>query len=304
MKPVIVISVAGVLILIVVLAVWFGGVPDGPTSATAPKTIQAQIFPDDLPKIFTSADPQSDATELYDQAVALYEDNRDVLTKTKAHDKLVAGLCELLVRAMRAGHVEAGFMDRHIPLHIGAEPEFGDSLESIYELVIRESARRFTAGDREEAMVLAQAVWALGQRMFESNVRLYNRVVGLDMMESAGMMLYEMADDSGPKTQALADWSQTIKDIRRAWQAKMKIVLHLDPQIGDLINIALHDKDRTFRVEATLRLGLFKYAAKRRADRRAVLDAITSAMGSEDALIAEAARVADALTLEEKRRFY
>jgi hypothetical protein len=297
--------ISAVVVLAVLAALtWVYGMADAPTAVTNAQALRAQTLPADLPELFTPGDPQADATPIYEQAIALYTEQRGALPRTREHDELVSALADLLIAAADAGRVQPGFMDRHIPIRIGAEPDFADSVEAIYELAVYESAYRYSHGDTQGARDLARAVWVLGRRMFQENVRLYNRVVGMDMMESAGSMLYEMSsDDPDLSAEALGAWAQAIKGIRRTWQPKLIVVMGLDPPIGDLLNIALRDQDRMFRVEATLRLGIFKHTGSR-GNRRACLGAIQEAVDSGDPMLAQAGQAADALTLKEKRRLY
>ncbi len=290
------------------------GQADAPTSLTDTQGLKAQLLPKDLPAMSEPDDsgkpggpgePQVDAAVYYERAISLYDKQRGALPNTREHDELVAELCKLLIQAAQTRRVEAGFMDRHLPVQIGAEPDFADAVEAIYELAIYQSAYRHTHQDPQGARELALAVWVFGRRMFEDNVRLYNRVVGLDMMESAGSMLYEIAtDDPRLDGDALHAWSEAINTIRQHWQPKLEVVMGLNPPIGDLINIALNDGDRMFRIEATLRLGIHQHGSIGRGNRRAIQNAIQSAMQSDDPTLAQAGRAAEALTLKQKRRLY
>jgi hypothetical protein len=291
-------------VMLLGLAVLLYGHADGPTKATGSEALAQQTLPADLPKLVEASDPQADAGPYYEQAIALYAENVDALPKTRKHDELVDGLCDLLLKAAAAGRVEDGFLDNHIPVAIGAQPDYGDAVEQIYENVIVRAAEQYMKGDATGARELALSVWVFGRRLFENNVRLYHRVVGLDMMESAGSILFEMAaKEGGADAEALRAWSAAIKAIRTAWQPKLEIIMGIDPHSGDLVNIALNDRDRTFRVEATLRLGIHRYGADR-GNRRTMQRVIGAAIAGDDPMIAEAGRAADALTLEEKRRLY
>lgn len=303
MKPYHVITAVTAVILLG-LAVLLYGQADGPTSKTNGAALALQTFADDLPALAKPGDPKADAAVFYEQAIATYAQNAEALPRTRKHDERVDGLCELLLQATAAGKVDDGFLDGHIPIAIRAQPDYGDAIENIYENVIVRAAELYTRGDTAGARDLALAVWVFGRRLFEHNTLYYHRVVGLDMMESAGSILFETAgknDSLDPA--ALRAWSGAIKAIRDAWQPKLEIVMGIDPHPGDLVNIALNDADRTFRIEATLRLGIHRYGADR-GNRRAMNRAIAAAINGDDPMIARAGRAAEALTLEEKRRLY
>jgi hypothetical protein len=275
------------------------------TSVTGGDALRKQTLPDPVAGLTLPSNPEADAAAVYEELIRLVGEHPDALPGTREQDDLIAGVSALLVQAAGAGRVQQGFIDRHIPVEIGALPDFDDAVETAYELAIKESARRYTREDPQGARELAVAVWVLGERMFRHNDRLYGKVVGLDMMESAGAILYEIsADDPTIDGEALASQSAAITGIRRAWQPKLEVMLGVTPPIGDLVNIAMNDEDRMFRVEATLRLGIFKHAAGSGGNRRMILRSIDQAIDSDDPMISEAGRAAAALTLEEKRRLY
>ena len=284
----------------------FVGRSDAPTKLTNANALTELTFGNTLSALATPADqPDEDAGGYYERAVELYQANREALPKTRAYDDMVEQVCEQLLLASAAGRVADGFMDSHIPTEIGAGPDFDDALEQVFSVALYRAAYLYTHDDPDAARDLTLAVWVLGRRMFEHNLRLYNRNTGLDMMESSGSMLFEMsATDEGLDGNAIREWSVAIGQIRRHWQPKLEILLGVDPPIGDLVNIAKHDGDRMFRVEGTLRLGIHKHGSIGRGNRRAIERAIRQALQSDDPVLAEAARAADALTLKEKRRLY
>jgi hypothetical protein len=297
--------ITAVAVPVLLAAAWFiYGQADRPTSRTSTEALVARVLPDELEALTGPGDPSVDAGPLYEQAVALCVEREGVLTRTREHDELVDGLSDLLLRAAQAGRVEPGFMDGHIPVEIGAQPDYGPALENITEWVLHRAAARYEVENPRPSRELVGAVWVFGQRLFEDNTRLYTRNTGLDMMESAGSLLFEMSvEGSSAEAEVLRAWSSALDGVRRAWQPKLEVMLRVDPHPGDLVNIAVNDADRMFRVEATLRLGIHRHGADR-GNRRAMQRAIRAAMASDDPMLAEAGRAADALTLEEKRRLY
>lgn len=283
------------------------GRSDAPTRMTNADALAEQVFDASLPVLATPPSRPDDRAEVYyERVIELIQANRDALPKTKKHDELVDQVCEQLVLAAEAGRVADGFLDGHIPVQIGALPDYDDALEEVLTLAIYRSADLYRQGDTDQARALAFSVWVMGRRMFEHNVRLYHRNTGLDMMESAGSILYDMAEnDPGLDAEGIRAWSDAIDGIRRHWQPKLQIILGTDPAIGDLVNIASHDWDRMFRIETTLRLGIYKHGSIGRGNKRAVERAIQDAMEqTDDPVLAEAARAADAMTLKERRRVY
>jgi len=311
-------SVVIPVVAIVVLAapawlLWYG-VSDSPTWTSEPGALTKQQLPTDLPPLFpeSGAGGVRSAAPIYEQLLTLYQNNHDTLPRTPAYDKLVDQACELWIESASASVTQPDFLDHHIPIRIGTQPDYNDALERAYEDALMRAAELYQRGDTEQAVGLMQSVWVLGRRLFTGHVRLYHRVIGLDMMESAGGMLYDVAvmesgTPPGPiSNDRLADlhrWSDAIRQIRQAWQRKMETIMHVSPHPGDLINIALHDEDRTFRIEATLRLGIHRYGASR-GNRRLMEQAIQHAIDSDDPMWSQAGIAAQALTLEDKRRLF
>ncbi len=294
--------VVTVLLLLVALKIY--GIADSPTSLTQADALKEQGFSADLPVIAQPGNPKESADMYYEAALRLYADQGDVLPKTREHDALVYKLVDLLLEAASNEDVRTWGIDRHIPVAIGAGPDYGEALEDIYTWSIEHAAWLYLHGEKDRARNLALAVWVFGHRLFEHCDRLYHRVTGLDMMESAGMLLYEMSvEDERLSSEDLRRWSDAITRIRQAWQPKLELMLGIDPHHGDLVNLALNDEDRMFRVEATLRLGIHRYQANR-GNRRAMNRAIRLAIESSDAMLNEAGLKADAMTLQEKRRLY
>ncbi len=303
MKPRYVITLIVAVLLAASAVLWYGQA-DGPTSVTRPEALVKQVLPTDLPAITEPGDPDVDAVELYEAVLDVYARHSDVPTRTPEHDNFVDQVGDLLIKAAAAGGVEPGFMDRHIPVAIGAQPDYQGAVEETAWAVLMHCSVFYANGEREKAAEMALALWQLGRRMFVDNTRLYTRNTGLDLMESAGGLLYQMsAENDDLDTEALSQWAKALDDIRQSWQPKLELMRGVDPHPGDLVNLALHDEDRMFRVEATLRLGIHRYGADR-GNRRAMNRAIQKAIASDDPLLAEAGRAADAITHEQKRRFY
>jgi len=86
------------------------------------------------------------------------------------------------------------------------------------------------------------------------------------------------------------------KQVERKWAGAFGINQQGRFATGDLLNIAHHDADRAWRVEALLKLGLAKFTAKGRGDRRMVRSTIDEMLASPDPFIKAAATKANAMT--------
>ena len=291
-----------VLVMALALVVFMYGFADPPTSVTSESALVKQTLPGDLPALVTPAKPQADAGAYYEQAIELFNENPRVLERTREHDEMVEGLSELLLQASDAGQIVDGFLDGHIPVKNGADPDYGEAIESMNEWVLEHAVMVYSKGEKDKARNLALAVWLFGQRLFEHSDRLYHKNTGLDMMTSAGSMLILLAErDEKLDREVLSKWGAALDEISRKWQPKIMATVGPNPHPGDLVNIALNDQDRMFRVEATLKLGIQRYTVDR-GNRRAMNQAIQAAIASDDPMLAEAGRAADAVTLQEMRR--
>jgi len=81
----------------------------------------------------------------------------------------------------------------------------------------------------------------------------------------------------------------------------VRTIMGTDPHVGDLLNVAKNDEDRTFRIAATLQLGIAKFTDGNPGNRSAINAYLGEAKQSDDPMLAEAAAAADALTLEDFR---
>lgn len=299
-----IISIAAVLAILVALVVAMIIQPDPPTDATAAEHLVKVKLPDDLPPMFTPRSPAANASAIYRDVIGQYNSRRNMFEQGQDTTSQVESIADLLIKAMYAGIVEQGFLDSFIPVRVGEQPSFGDALEAIAGLSLDEAAARYDRDEQDDAVTLTLAVWALGQRAFTHNTRLYPRYTGLRLMHSAGQQLYAWSDDDAIDHELLLRWAEALDAVQLAWQEKVKLVMSVDPHIGDLLNIAQHDEDKTFRVAATLRLGIIKYAPGHRGNSRAIQRAIDEAMADDDPMIARAGEAADDLTREQMRRLH
>lgn len=298
------------LIISAAIVVLFGGLLfysmqgklDEPTQRTAPDKLVAVTLPADPPALQVAEPTGGDAAALYEQAFQFYRAHEAELSQSPPPADPVESLLGLLDAAARMAAVEAGFLDRSIPVAMGVAPVFGDALESICLLALQEADRRAEAQDMRGAVGIATSVWSLGRRAFEHNVRLYNRIQGLQMMDEALVRLMVWAEPAGLSTEGFDALAAALPEIQAAWEPKLRIVAGTDPPIGDLLNLARHDQDRTFRVAAMLRLGVARFNPGSRANLRAINAAIEDGQLDDDELVAAAADWSAALTLDEMKR--
>lgn len=291
------------LLLVIVAAVFaytfVQNAADPPTTATSPERLARVTLPGDAVPLVTPSDPEADATDLYRRAMGYYRANSVELDMEYPPPDKMAALVDLMLAATQAGQVQDGFLDVQISDDLQAGPNFGDALEGVGLVLLFAAQDRYQAGDKDGAIALSQAVWLLGRRAFEHNTHLYPRITGLTMMQNAGSQLLVWL----PPEQTVG-WERGLRRIDDAWMAKLPIVSGTKPHIGDLTNIARNDQDPTFRLAATLRLGIAKFNPGTSGNLSAINAAIADAKADEDAKVRRAGLIADEATEAEVRRVH
>jgi hypothetical protein len=278
------------------------GVPEVLSKETNERVLKRATLADNVPPLYEVTSPNGDAGDKYRRAVRLYTMNAARFERDNPPQDLVADLVSLVVDAGREGGVQPGLLDDQIPIKTGALPDFGDALEGVHVVLATEAQRRFEAGDRAGALGIARGTLAMGQRLFTHSVRLYNRRIGLEMMESAIGWMRSMADQIEGGEEKIKQWEHALLGIREGWDVKIPIVRSVKPHIGDLLNIARQDQDPTFRLEAMLHLGIAKFNPGHRGNLRAIQETIAAGKADANPQIAAAAASADAFTIEEMRK--
>ncbi|MCX5658177.1 MAG: hypothetical protein NTW19_00460 [Planctomycetota bacterium] len=306
MKLGIILSVVIVLGILVFFFVSTRGVADMPTSATRAEKLEKVTFAPGLPKIVDAGDPNIDAKLAYDKVFALYADRHKDFDRSEVPTILADQMTGLLIDALPAGKFPPGFVDEYVPMSLLEQPEFGEALAAISDVVGKRIASAAEKGDVPYAAKAGFALWAMGQRLNEHCVRLHNRLQGLVMMKTAGEKLYPLVDKlpERPKFKdELSKWIEPLDKIETEWNSKVKLIwAPVAPSVADLINIAKNDKDPSFRVEAMLYLGVAKFNPKSNANKRVLLATLAEGKTDPEPLVAKAAETADAMTMEEMRR--
>jgi hypothetical protein len=294
------ISIGIVLLLGLIILVMSSSSPDGPTRRTRPERLGAASL-SNLPAMFTATEPGADAGRRYEAALQYYLSHQTSLQRDPK-DAQTAELTELLVSAMEAAQVPKGLLDDFVSLKPGETPSFDDALEAIPSAVLARAEKLREQGKHDAALVAARSVWALGQRLFQNSVLLFNRRNGLVMMMSAGETLFHLADRIDGGAEAIKAWSAELTKINDQWQEKIEVVAVVRPHIGDLLQLARYDQDLTFRVEATKQMAIAKFNPGHRGNQKAIEAYLAEAQDSPDKLVVDAAKVAQAFTVEELRR--
>ena len=280
------VSIALVMVIAVVVLLAARSGADAPTSNSSPANLALMKF-DGASPLYESTNAGADATPIYRELFELYQRHSAVLDSDPPYPAAITSqVIELLINAMNAGSVSNGFLDEQVPMRPLAGPEFGAAIESVTIVALDHAAELYDRGDGAAADVTVRAVFALGHRAFERNVRLYPRWTGLQAMLNACANLAEEGTTIEP-------WIKGLEKIEVAWDRKQRWLSLVRPHIGDLIRVARQDEDVTFRVRATLLLGYVKFAPGHRGNERAILDAIAELESDKQDLVRQAAEAAE-----------
>lgn len=308
MKKGLLISAVLALAFVALVVLIARGTADRPTKRTSAENLKKIALPPGLPIMFTSSQADKDAGEAYLHAISFYDKNRSVFNQGTPPVVLVDQLVQRLIDAKEAGRVPMGFLDQDIPMQPVARPDFDDALEIISPppwtlpvVALERADQLMELGRTDRAFLIAQSVWALGQRLFGRNVRLINRLAGLDIMTTASQTMTSMTVMMAEGDKKLAAWDEAIDQVHAQWEPKIDVVRGVTPHIGDLIKLSQSDKDLTFRVAATLHLGVVKFNPRSRGNVRAIRKRIQAAMQSDQPMVARAATVAEGFTRDQLR---
>lgn len=296
----------GILVSVIIIAAVVGlifvsnrGFAEAPTSATSPEKLKKVDLPDSLPSLYVSSDATGNAKNDYYRALNVYLQNKDAFESETPPYALVDEATNHLVAGMDKMNIQQGFVDDQVPMKPGASPKFGAALEVLPIAVLDSANEAFEEGNEAQAISAATAVFALGERAFRSNDRFYSRNTGLMLMGQALAQLNTWKESLPDSGENFIPWFQALEKIQQAWMEKVKITANLDPHVGDLINMARNDEDVTFRIAATLNLGVAKLNPGSKGNLRVIHEALKELKEDPNSMVAEAAEVAETIKKED-----
>lgn len=302
MKIGIIISLVLVLVVGGIVFLALNTPPDGPSSKTNEAQLALQTLPTDLPELVPAPkDGPGDAKATYEKLIAYYQENARQLDGRTPPKRMVTSVTNMLIEASEAGYAGQGFLDDRISVVPGSDPSFGAAMEVIPIVALNQALESDNVSNTRK---VAYAVWNMGRRAFEKGSHLYVRRQGLNMMQLAGSALYQVNKDDKEAMEALQAWSGSISSIINNWDGKIQIIQSVRQPVGDLLNIAKNDEDKSFRIAATSWLGVAKFNPGHRGNEKGITSLIESSKTNDDALIAKAANAADSFTREDLRKLH
>jgi hypothetical protein len=269
------------------------------------------------PGVLPDDSTDGDSVALYHQAIDLYQQNTAEFDRFAEHpnrDELadVEPAVALLRKAM--GNTSLGIF--------APTPQEAVSYDSQTPLAALKTLGDCTSGagllekiaDKKDAAVADfQAAFCLGKRMADERLRYSEFSDGLGLMDGASIELAEIASKDGDaaRADALNQFTKSIADYSNQKLVPIQAVLSsidqdtIEKNAGDVFWLALHSKERMWRVESILTLGRIKYNAGRPGDNRGAARILADiARNDRDAVIKTAATAARDLTLDQYARLH
>lgn len=164
--------------------------------------------------------------------------------------------------------------------------------------------------DYAKAEKTLKHVFVVGRHMMDEDSRPVMVQSGIDLQSDAIDLLRAvyrgMGGDHSKQTKAMSAYNSCLKAILDHYEAKTAALWKAVPNPGDAFNMAENEKDRAWRVQAILYLGLLNYAIKidqiSRGDARMTTKLIEKYINSSDEFEAAAAKAARDITEAEFKK--
>jgi hypothetical protein len=157
--------------------------------------------------------------------------------------------------------------------------------------------------DFDKAEKVARDMFKMGCHLVDERGHVNIVLVGLQL-QILGLGGFEALYKNSPKNDpgAVSDtkeYFRQLSPICDSYNTKMEIVHAMKLHPGDIFNIAEHDEDHAWRVQAVQSLALIKFTVGSKGDKRHVQKLIGGFRKSEDKLISVVAKAADEFTRED-----
>jgi len=145
----------------------------------------------------------------------------------------------------------------------------------------------------------------MGWHMVKERSHIHMVRMGMGFQRTAwqGMMSLSNAqgDTDKARLKTLGRYETALIVLSDFYIEKQKIIWTPQPYPGDVFNIVVNDKDRAWRVQAILTLGLIKFSAAEEGDQDYIQELLEELVDDEDPIVAAAAKAAKNLKIEEYR---
>jgi hypothetical protein len=256
--------------------------------------------------IRSGADAQ-DVSPLYLEAIKLYREDRDRLDGVVPSSSQAPwqAILDLLVRAGQSERVGIFISRPELAINYDSEGSDVAMLRAIGQGAIRVALVQIRQGNRDAAGRYAEAVFALGSKLYSERLTYGEFAAGQELLGSAATVLTKLAEAAGESERAArlrAFDKARIEYVQTAIEPVRRAIALLNPNVGDLAALAQDAPEPLWRVEAILALGRCRYTSERAADQLAARRLCEMYLKSEIPQIRAAAKAAIELTAEQLRK--
>ena len=306
-------GISGGIVILIAIALFFKfqpGPADSESGAITEENLAKQTFnTSDLPNLGKAPGGSGSLPELLTKLASAknvmrsggFEDEKDALAK-----EIVKAL-----HGAAASSIPDKAFDSRIPEKRFDAPELQVEIQALLKAATREIKRLKEQAKFDQAQAIALSYLALGEQVYNKNIRLRSRRAGLGMMRSAlsqmgpintarykdGEIEKEEMHQLNAKVKA---WMDAIADFETPWKAKLKSIDSVaNVNTADIIRVANEDRDLTFRIYGTLRLGYALYERGDPGNQQAIKEAIEALKSDSEPLVAKAAAEAESIKRDE-----
>lgn len=303
MKIGLAISAVIITTLIIIVVVKLTPAPaDKPSGAITEESLKVQTLPSNLPSFGAVVDGGEVDAEAFFTAAT--EADREVGVGGGRETDLERSLPLIdLLLSVRGSELSSGFIDRHIPDKRMDSKAVQNAMAGLKKAIDIHIEYNLEEGKFDQATAIGVARLALGQQIFEGNVRLKARQRGLASMKNAinniNLVAYRAKDEGAMSEDEYTEiaakskqWFDAISVLEKAWNTKLEKINATGDRlnIADLIIVARQDKDRSFRIFAARRLGYARFERGDKKNAEAINEALAELEKDSDKLVAKAAK--------------
>lgn len=279
-----------------------------------PANLAAIEFPIDPHTLLPEPPRNEDAGDLYWLACVDHRGHRESYDRQLAPESFdLQSATELVgVRAAldAAAYRRASIFTKRIDAAVGyGSTSAITALQQIGTILARIGTQYISDNKYTEAKRFLRAEFILGLRLYDERMTRQELSVAMGLMAHASTILSQIAVDEGDKARAirLKDYANAQRDYNANHiEPIARVITSIDPtvqpqHVGDIFVLARNSAERIWRVESTLKLGMYKYNTNTPGDRRAAIRELRQLMTDPDPAVAAAALCAHELTLEAYR---
>lgn len=277
-----------------------------------PANLAAIQLPIDPHTLLPEPPRDEDAGDLYWQVYVDHRSHRESYDR-EAADFSLQRASELV--GVKAALDAANFRRANIFTNrVDAAVGYGSSpavtaLQQVGAILARIGADYADKHQYSDAKRYLRAEFVLGLRLYDERMTRQQLSAALGLMAHAATVLSQIAVYQDDKTLAfqLNDYIKAQRTYNTDHiEPIARVITSVDPivqpqHVGDVFVLAHQSAERVWRVESTLKLGMYKYNTNTAGDRRAAIREVGQLLTDPDPAVAAAAMAARKLTLEAYR---